>query len=393
MSAAILVVNAGSSSVKFAVYPAEAQDGERAIYHGEVEGVGHVLHLLAKDRHAAPVADTRLDGPATHEHALGHLLEWHSGHSQGLDLVAAGHRVVHGGRLYAAPARITPQVVRDLETLIPLAPLHQPHNLAAIAALARLHPTLPQVACFDTAFHVTQPEVAAAFALPHILTDKGVRRYGFHGLSYEYIASILPDHLGAGADGKVIVAHLGQGASLCAMRGRRSVATTMGFTALDGLVMGRRCGALDPGVILYLMESEGMDAARISELLYQESGLLGVSGISDDMRDLLAASEPRAKAAIDLFVYRISRELGSLAAALGGLDALVFTAGIGEHSPDIRALVCRQAAWLGAAIDESANAAGSPRISAAASAVSVWALTTDEERMVARHTRSAISNQ
>src|SRR6266581_84726 len=355
MTRGILVLNAGSSSIKFALYPAApASDEDAAAYHGEIEGIGHALHLLVRDARRKSLAD----------------------------------RVVHGGQNYAQPVRITPAVLRDLELLVPLAPLHQPHNLEAIRALAELHPGIAQVACFDTAFHAGQPGVAATFALPRALTEKGVRRYGFHGLSYEYIASILPAHLGPGADGKVAVAHLGNGASMCAMRNRHSIATTMGLSVLDGLVMGRRCGALDPGVVLYLMDCERMSSAQIAHLLYEESGLLGVSGISDDMRDLLKTDDPRAQEAIALFVYRILRELGSLAAALGGLDALVFTGGIGEHSPEIRARVCEQAAWLGLALDAAANAAGGPRISRGDSRVSIWIFPTDEELVVARHTRA-----
>jgi acetate kinase len=286
--------------------------------------------------------------------------------------------------------KLTPDVTRKLEALNPLAPLHQPHNLAAISALSKLHPKLLQIACFDTSFHTTQPAVATAFALPRALSDKGVRRYGFHGLSYEYIAGILPDHLGSKADGKVVVAHLGHGASMCAMVERKSVATTMGFSALDGLVMGKRCGSLDPGVILYLLDHEGMSSKQISHLLYEESGLFGVSAISDDMRDLLSSKDIHAAEAIELFVYRIVRELGSLIAALGGIDALVFTGGIGEHASAIRARVCRQAAWLGATLDEVANSSGHPRISTNDSAIAVLALATDEEWMIARHTRTFI---
>ena len=297
---------------------------------------------------------------------------------------------MHGGSNYAEPVRITSAVLRDLEQLTALAPLHQPHNLEAVRATARLHPAIPQVACFDTAFHATEPRIATTFALPRALTAKGVRRYGFHGLSYEYIASVLPAHLGAAADGKVVVAHLGKGASMCGIIGRKSIATTMGFSVLDGLVMSRRCGTIDPGVLLYLLQTERMSAAELSHLLYDESGLLGVSQTSDDMRDLLASEDPRAREAVELFVYRIGRELGSLAAALGGLDALVFTAGIGEHSPEIRARVCEHAAWLGLALDPAANGAGGPRISRHDSRVSVWTFPTDEERMVARHTRALL---
>jgi len=270
---------------------------------------------------------------------------------------------------------------------VPLAPLHQPHNLAAVAAVAARHPQLPQVACFDTAFHHTQPAVATRFALPRHLSEEGVRRYGFHGLSYEYIAAALPRYLGAApARGRVIVAHLGAGASLCALRDGCSVATTMSFTPLDGVPMGCRCGALDPGVVLYLLQEKGLSAAAVAALLYHESGLLGVSGLSDDMRTLLASELPAAREAVELFVYRIGREIGSLAAALGGLDALVYTAGIGEHAPQIRARVAAAAAWLGLELDPAANAAGGPRLATPRSRVSAWVIPTDEDLMIARHT-------
>src|SRR4029453_19305570 len=280
--------------------------------------------------------------------------------------------------------------MRELEALVPLAPLHQPHNLEAIKALAKRRPALPEGACFDTAFHTTQPAVAQAIALPRSLGEAGIKRYGFHGLSYEYIASVLPEHLGEeGADGRVVVAHLGAGASMCAMRGRRSMATTMGFTALEGLVMGTRTGAIDPGVILYLMTERGMSASDITELLYKKSGLLGLSGLSSDVRNLLASDSPHAAWALDVFVYRVGRELGSLAAALGGLDALVFTAGIGEHAVPIRARICRDAAWLGVQIDDEANQRGDPCISAPGSRATAWVIPTDEELMIARHTLRA----
>jgi acetate kinase len=386
----ILVLNAGSSSIKFALYPAASDGGDDAACRGEIEGIGHALHLKARDRPGKTIADQRMDGSANHEQGLAGLLNWLAARSQGTEIAAAGHRIVHGGSNYAEPVRITPAVLRDLEQLTALAPLHQPHNLEAVRAIARLHPAIPQVACFDTAFHATAPRIATTFALPRALTEKGVRRYGFHGLSYEYIASVLPAHLGAAADGKVAVAHLGNGASMCGMIDRKSMATTMGFSVLDGLVMSRRCGTIDPGVLLYLLQTERMSAEELSHLLYNESGLLGVSQTSDDMRDLLASNDPRAREAVELFVYRIVRELGSLAAALGGLDALVFTAGIGEHSPEIRARVCEHATWLGLALDPAANGAGGPRISRQDSRVSVWTFPTDEERMVARHTRALL---
>jgi acetate kinase len=385
---AILVINAGSSSIKFSVFPGhETPSRQGIICEGECEGIGHRVHFTAKDPAGASLLDEYLAEGASHEDALSALLRWLEVHYRDNQLVAAGHRVVHGGSLYTAPVLIDAAVIAELRRLIPLAPLHQPHNLAAIDALSKLHPTLPQIACFDTAFHHTQSELATAFALPRRLAAEGIRRYGFHGLSYEYIASVLPEFLGpANADGRVVVAHLGSGASLCAMQSRKSVATTMGFTALDGLAMGRRCGNLDPGVVLYLMQEKGMTAAEVSHLLYNESGLFGVSGISDDMRTLLASDDPPAKQAVALFVYRIGRELGSMAAALGGLNALVFTAGIGEHAAEIRRRVCEDAAWLGIDLDQGANLAGGAMISRAGGRASAWVIPTDEDLMIARHT-------
>lgn len=394
MTDAILVLNAGSSSIKFALFPGEERPMRRDLFcEGECAGIGHRVHFTAEDGKGAPLVDEHLSEGTRHEDALAHLLRWLEQRFPQHRLVAAGHRVVHGGVLYKGPVRIDAKVVAELTRLVPLAPLHQPHHLAAIAALSKLHPSLPQIACFDTSFHHTQSEVAAAFALPRRLSEEGVRRYGFHGLSYEYIASVLPEVVGkANADGRVVVAHLGSGASMCAMRGRKSVATTMGFTALDGLPMSRRCGSLDPGVVLYLIEAKGMTATAVSDLLYHSSGLLGVSGLSDDMKTLLASDRPSAKEAVALFVYRIGRELGSLAAALGGLDALVFTAGIGEHAPEIRRRVCEGAAWLGIDLDESANAKGDPRIARAQSRTSAWVIPTDEDLMIARHVWTVLNS-
>ena len=388
MSDAILVLNAGSSSVKFSLFEGHRWPGpEGLVCNGEFDGIGHRVHFAAKDNAKKSLADRDLTEGTTHEEVLAMLLGWVEDEFPNHRLVAAGHRVVHGGSRFAAPIRIDSSVMDELQPLVPLAPLHQPHNLAAIAAVAKLHPELPQVACFDTAFHHTQPEVAAALALPRAITAQGIRRYGFHGLSYEYIAGVLPDVLGpVAADGRVVVAHLGSGASLCAMHRRQSVATTMGFTTLDGLVMGTRCGDLDPGVLLYLMQEKGMTAQAVTDLLYRSSGLLGVSGISDDMRTLLASDDPNAADAVALFVYRFGRELGSLAASLGGLDALVFTAGIGEHAPEIRRRACEQACWLGIELDDAANAQGAARISAPGSKVSTWVIATDEDLMIARHT-------
>jgi len=393
MNDTILVLNAGSSSIKFTVFPAHGRPNRQdVICDGECEGIGHRVHFRAKDLTGATLVDEYLADGTTHEQALAALLRWLEDHFADQQLIAAGHRVVHGGSLYTEPVLIDASVVAELRRLIPLAPLHQPHNLAAIEALARLHPKLSQVACFDTAFHHTQREVVTAFALPRRFAAEGIRRYGFHGLSYEYIASVLPGILGpAVAEGRVVVAHLGSGASLCAIHRRESVATTMGFTALDGLPMGRRCGNIDPGVVLYLMQEKRMTADEVSELLYNESGLLGVSGVSDDMRILLASGDPSARQAIDLFVYRIGRELGSMAAALGGIDALVFTAGIGEHSAEIRRRVCEDAAWLGVDLDQSANLSDTAMISSTGGRCSAWMIPTDEDLMIARHAWTLLS--
>jgi acetate kinase len=292
---------------------------------------------------------------------------------------------------YTQPVRVDDALLAALDEFVPLAPLHQPHNLAAIRAVAKRAPDVPQVACFDTAFHRTNPEIAQMFALPYAMHEQGVRRYGFHGLSYEYIASVLPEFDARAAGGRTVVLHLGNGASMCAFANCRSIASTMGFTAVDGLPMGTRTGALDPGVVLYLMDERGMDARAVEKLLYQQSGLLGVSGVASDMRTLLASAEPRAKVAVDLFVYRIGRELGSLAAALGGLDAIVFTAGVGENSAPIRERICSAAGWLGVELDETANAAGGPKISTSASRTAAWVIPTNEELMIARHTERLLA--
>jgi acetate kinase len=391
LSRVLLVLNAGSSSIKFSVFEVGERPAAPALLvRGEVDGLAARPRFVAQDKAGARVADDQLAAGAAHDDALGTMLAWIEARTAGAEVIAAGHRVVHGGVRYASPVRVTPEVMQELEALVPLAPLHQPHNLEAIKALAKRRPALPQVACFDTAFHTTQPALAQAIALPRSLGEAGIKRYGFHGLSYEYIASVLPEHLGEGADGRVVVAHLGAGASMCAMRGRRSVATTMGFTALDGLVMGTRTGAIDPGVLLYLTTERGMSAGEVTELLYKKSGLLGLSGVSSDVRELLASDSPHAAWALDVFVYRVGRELGSLAAALGGLDALVFTAGIGEHAIPIRARICRDAAWLGVQLDEEANQRGGPCISARGSRATAWVIPTDEELMIARHTLRAV---
>ena len=390
----ILVLNAGSSSVKFSVHDEDPTGSLPARLKGQVESIGVAPRLEAQDGSGSDVIGRQLDlsRGSDHEAAIACILSWLGEHLGAARITAVGHRVVHGGLRFGRPAKIDATVLAEIERLIPLAPLHQPHHLAAIRAVARAAPTLPQVACFDTAFHRTQSHLAQAFALPRALSEQGVRRYGFHGLSYEYVASVLPEVAPEIESGRVVVAHLGNGTSLCALRDGQSVATTMGFTALDGLVMGTRPGLLDPGVLLYLMDEQGMDSKALAKLLYHESGLLGVSEISSDMRVLLGSDDPRAKEAIDLFVYRIGRELGSLAAALGGLDALVFTAGIGENAAAIRAGVCRGAAWLGIELDPAANASGGPRLSTESSRASAWVVPTDENRMIARHTQALLGS-
>ena len=395
MTDVILALNAGSSSIKFSLFATTSSiDALSLVYQGEVEGIGGEARFFAYNPAGQRLVDERLSDQTevafSHEEALSVLLDWIERHEAGFTLIAAGHRVVHGGTLYSAPVLVDSMVVNQLEQFVPLAPLHQPHNLAAMRAIARIKSDVPQVACFDTAFHHTQPAVAQAFALPREVTDLGVKRYGFHGLSYEYIAHVLPDVVGDMADGRVVVAHLGGGASMCALRGRKSLATTTGFTALDGLPMGTRCGALDPGVILYLLSEQHMDVPTVTDLLYHRSGLLGVSGESSEMQELLASDSPHAVEAIDLFVYRIGRELGSLVAALGGLDVLVFTGGIGERAAPIRAQVCQDAQWLGVRLDTAANRAGGPKISADDSAVPVWVIPTNEDLMIARHTYAVL---
>jgi acetate kinase len=380
MRGSLLVVNAGSSSIKFSGYAATDQQEPPLLFKGQIEGIGLVPHMTAKDGAGVTIAEKRWpnNSRSDHETLFDGLFGWMEAHLDGRQPIAVGHRVVHGGTDFAAATRIDGPVLATLDALCPLAPLHQPHNLAAIRAISAVSPALPQIACFDTAFHRDQPPVAQRFALPRGLHDAGIRRYGFHGLSYDYIARALRERAPGVVSGRVVVAHLGAGASMCAMRDGKSVASTMGFTALDGLPMGTRCGALDPGVILYLLRERHMDADRIEELLYHESGLLGVSGLSADMRELLGSKDPRAAEAVDLFVYRIARELGALTAALGGLDALVFTAGIGEHASEIRRRVCGMSGWLRIVIDPKANDRGDERISAAESRVSVWVLPTDK---------------
>jgi acetate kinase len=382
----ILVLNAGSSSVKFALYAIGAADPGLRL-RGQIERIGHDAALIVQAPRAVP---PRPVAAADHDQALGLILDWLAREGAGIVLRGAGHRVVHGGAERTAPVRLTSAIIAELSALAPLAPLHQPHNLAAIHALVARLPALPQVACFDTSFHAAQPAVARRLGLPLEYEERGLRRYGFHGLSYEYIVDALPQASGATLPRRLVIAHLGNGASLCAVRDGRSVATTMGFSTLDGLLMGTRCGAIDPGVLLHLLREDGMDHGALSNLLYDRSGLLGVSGLSSDMRTLLESPEPRAKAAVDLFCYRATRELGSLAAALGGLDAVVFTGGIGEHAAAIRERICRDAAWLGLEFDAAANAAGGRRLSRPDSRVAAWVVPTNEELMIARHTRDLL---
>jgi acetate kinase len=382
----IAVLNAGSSSIKFALY--EAGHEGPLLFRGQVEGIGVAPHLKVTDADGSAVAERRWDaGAFDHHAATDAILELGRKLLTDRPVLAFGHRVVHGGTAFAAPTRVDAGVLKALAELVPLAPLHQPHNLAPIEAISRAAPHIPQIACFDTAFHRSQPPLAQAFGLPRALTTEGVRRYGFHGLSYDFILMRLAETMPELARSRLIVAHLGNGASLCAVEDGKSVASTMGFTALDGLMMGTRAGALDPGVLLYLMERHGMDARAIEDLLYRRSGLLGVSGISSDMRALRQSSAAEAAEAIALFVYRIVREIGSLAAALGGVDGIVFSAGIGENDPRTRAEVSAGCQWLGLEMDEERNRRGEARISTDRSAVSAWIIPTDEESMIARYTR------
>lgn len=387
MGDVILVINAGSSSVKFAIFATDAELESGAILRGQIEKIGTAPALEARCRDGSVITEEAPAGTAGTVPSLAFLLGWLKLHLGEHRLVGAGHRVVHGGENHSAPVRIDDAVIESLEALIPLARLHEPMEVEAIKGLAKLSPGIPQVACFDTAFHHHRPSVDKLFAIPREYTAAGVKRYGFHGLSYEYIAGRLPLLLGESAvGGRVVVAHLGSGASMCAMRGGKSIATSMGFTPLDGLMMGTRCGAIDPGVLLYAIQERGMSAHEVSEILYTRSGLLGVSGISSDMRDLLASTDPHANEAIDLFVYRAVRELGALVAVAGGLDALVFTGGIGEHSHEIRAMICDRLRWLGIELDVEANHRHAIVIGTVSNRIGVLVVPTDEEQVIARHT-------
>ncbi len=387
MTEHVLVLNAGSSSLKFGMYRRAEEASLVLVAKGQVEGIGTRPRLSAKDKTGEPLVDQDLsadvhDGAS----ALDQLAEWLSSNFDRESLVAVGHRVVHGGQQFARPALVTAEIVQELKALSPLAPLHQPFNLAAIEAVFGRLPGLPQVACFDTAFHRGHSAVADLIPLPEDLRARGLQRYGFHGLSYEYIASVLPQVAPEIAAGRVLVAHLGSGASICALDGGRSVDSSLGFTALDGLCMGSRPGGMDPGVVLYLFQELGMSTREVEDVLYRKSGLLGISGISNDMRALVSSDEPAARLAVDYFVYRAAREIGSLTAVLGGLDGLVFTAGIGENDAEIRRRICEACAWLGVRLNIEANEESGPRITTGDSDVSAWVIPTDEELMIARHT-------
>ena len=381
-----LVFNAGSSSLKFCVYCRPGDEAWRLEVRGQIDGIGTSPRLTAKDASDASITDETVDAAIRDGRAaFDVLMDWLDTRYGRERILGVGHRVVHGGARYSGPCVVTPEVLANLHALVPLAPLHQPFNLAAIEAVSERLPGVPQVACFDTSFHRGQPAVAELVPLPKAIRDGGVQRYGFHGLSCEYIASALPGIAPEIAEGRVIVAHLGSGASLCAMKGRRSVDSTLGFTALDGLCMGTRPGSIDPGVILHLFQTLGLSAAEVEKMLYKQSGLIGISGISNDMRDLVGHSDPAARLAVDYFVYQVTRHIGALAAVLGGLDALIFTAGIGEHSAQIRRRIGESSAWLGLDLDPAANAAHASRISTPTSRVSAWVVPTNEELMIARH--------
>jgi acetate kinase len=382
----VLVINAGSSSLKFCVYHPGDGDGWLLEARGQIEGIGTSPKFTARDGAGAVLVDRPVVAVKDGRTALDALAAWLQERFAGTTVLGVGHRVVHGGARYAAPTAITSEVLEALRALVPLAPLHQPHNLAAIDAVCARLAGVPQVACFDTAFHRGQPAVAEIVPLPRDICRAGIQRYGFHGLSYEYVASVLPQVAPDIASGRVIVAHLGSGASLCALKGGKTLDSSFGFTALDGLCMGTRPGALDPGVVLYLFQSLGLPAKDVETILYKKSGLLGISGISNDMRDLLSSREPAARLAVDYFVYRAAKEIGALAAVLQGIDGLVFTAGIGENSAEIRKRLCEACRWLGIDLDEDANAGKGPRISRPGSRVSAWVIPTNEELMIARHT-------
>lgn len=389
MSDYLLILNAGSSSLKFCVFRASKQEDWELVIKGQIEGIGTSPALLAKDLEGKQIVNQKLETAVSDSHrALDVLSIWLRSQFPNAQLRGVGHRVVHGGTKYFAPVKVTRDVLEDLKALEPLAPLHQPHNLAAIEAVFHRLPDVEQVACFDTSFHRGHEAVADVVPLPMEFRKQGMQRYGFHGLSYEYICSVLPPEI---RQGRVIVAHLGSGASLCAIREGRSIDSTFGFTALDGLCMGTRPGALDPGVVLYLFQNLKLSPKEVESILYKKSGLLGISGFSNDMRDLIDRNDPDAKLAVDYFVYRAAKEIGGLTAVLGGLDGIVFTAGIGENSPEIRKRICEASSWLGINLNQKANENKETKISDSTSKVSVWMIPTNEELMIARHTKHLLN--
>ena len=386
-----LVLNAGSSSLKFCVFRRPVAEKWLVEARGQIENIGTSPRLLAKGTDGRVIAANDLNTDVRDGRtAIDALASWLRSNYGRARVLGVGHRVVHGGTAYAQPTVLTPKVLADLYDLVPLAPLHQPHNLAAIQAVFDRLPDVPQVACFDTGFHVGRPQIAGIIPLPMSICKTGLQRYGFHGLSYEYVVSTLPETAPEVAKGRIIIAHLGSGASLCAVDGGKSVDTTMSFTALDGLCMGTRPGAIDPGAVLYLFQSLGLTVKEVESILYKKSGLLGISGVSNDMRDLLASTASEAHLAVDYFVYRAAKEIGALAAVLRGIDGLVFTAGIGENSPEVRRRICEACSWLGVELDTKANFAGEPRISTPRSKVSTWVVPTNEELLIARHTGSLL---
>jgi len=381
MADAILTLNAGSSSLKFALF---WRAGAKFL-SGAVEGIGVAPHFFVKNAGGEHLHDQKFAAGLDHEQLLAPLLTWIDSHLGGEKLVAAGHRIVHGGTKYAAPVKLNDEVLAQLSELNELAPLHEPHNLAAIRAVMALRPTMVQIGCFDTAFHHTMPALATRLPLPRHFFDEGVRRYGFHGLSYEYISGLLRDVAPTLAAGRVIAAHLGNGASACAIMDGQSVDSSMGFTALDGLIMGTRTGVIDAGILLYLMQSRGMDLGSLTDLLYKKSGLLGLSGISPDMHALLTSAAPEAAEAVTIFCHAAAKQMAALAVTMGGVDGVIFTAGIGEHAAPVRAAICARLAWLGVELDDAANTRHAPLISTPASRVEVRVIATDEEAMIARH--------
>ncbi|MCR9212252.1 MAG: acetate/propionate family kinase [Proteobacteria bacterium] len=394
MTDTILTLNAGSSSIKFAAYAAKDVEGTPSLA-GKITGILRSPEFKAVDGQGARLPGNGLDNidlRATHDELIVRLLEWINGKLGSGNLAAVGHRVVHGGQHFLKPVLLDDTVIQELAKLNSLAPLHQPHNLAAIEVIRNQDQDLPQIACFDTGFHSTQHPLAKQFALPRSLKEDGIIRYGFHGISYDYLSSVLPEHIDEEAEGRFVIGHLGNGASLCAIKNRQSVATTMGFTALDGLMMGRRCGALDVGVVLHLLNDRNMTPKEVEDLLYNKSGLLGVSGLSNNMQDLEKSTDPAAKEAIDLYCYRTASEIGKLIPTLGGLDGIVFSAGIGENSPLVRQKVCNYFQWLGIEIDEALNKKNAPKISAKESRIKVLVVPTDEEVVIARATRKILKD-